>query len=94
MRSSSPNRSVSLRRRAASVPLLLALCACGTYVEPRPGVHRNVGEPGPERLCEYGAPTAMRIASWTCRETDKMAAEEAVAKETMEKLHVFQPRDP
>jgi hypothetical protein len=80
--------------RAASVVWLLALGACGTYAEPKPGVHRNVGEALPETYCEFGAPTAMRISAWTCRKADKMAAEEGVAKETLEKMHVFQPRNP
>jgi hypothetical protein len=94
MKTSSPTLPGCLLSRLGILPLLLALGACGTYVEPKPGVHRNVGEPGPERLCEYAAPTAMRITSWTCRQTDQMAAEEGVAKETLERMRVFQPRDP
>ena len=80
--------------RAASAVSLLALGACGTYVEPKPGVHRNVGEASSETYCEFGAPTAMRISAWSCRKADKMAAEEGVAKETLENMRVFQPRDP
>ena len=80
--------------RAVSVVSLLALGACGTYVEPKPGVHRNVGEVSPETYCEFVAPTAMRISAWSCRKADKMAAEEGLAKETLENMRVFQPRDP
>ena len=91
-------RSSSCTRRRllceTRVVSLLALGACGTYVEPKPGVHRNAGEASPDTYREFGAPTALPISSWTCRKADKMAAEEGVAKETLEKMHVFQPRDP
>ena len=73
--------------------LTLLMSACASYVEPKPGVHRNVSDPGPDVMCEYGAPTAMRISSWNCRRTDKMAAEEGIAKETLENMRLFQPRD-
>ena len=82
-----------LPRRVGAAFALLVLGACGTYVERKPGIHRGLGEVDPDLLCEYGAPTAMRIAAWSCRKTDKVAAEESRAKEALENMRVFQPRD-
>ena len=92
LRASTADATLILRRSVSAGLLTLLLSAVGTHVEPKPGVHRNVGEPGPDISCERGA-TAMRISTWNFRRTDKMAADEVLAEETLENMRAFRPQN-
>lgn len=86
----------ALVRRLLALPLAAALLSgCASYVEPSPGRYVDLGSRKPSDLvCEYDAPTAMRIPAWTCRRTVDVARDSQNAQDTVQSLPTIQPRDP
>jgi hypothetical protein len=80
--------------RTGIIAIGALLSACGTYVEPKPGIYREVGQRNPDLTCEYATPTATRFTALQCRRTADIPEETRRAQEFLENQRVHQPRDP
>ena len=67
---------------------------CGTFEEPSPGRYVDLGQrTKAELICEYDAPTAMRITRLQCRRAEDMDEATRIARELLENNRVHQPRE-
>jgi len=80
-------------RRVLAAAGALSLVACGTYVEPKPGVYRGPGL-ATDMTCIYEAPTNSLQASWRCRTNEAAAASAEAGRQMIDSIRPLQPRDP